>query len=29
MFHSVREFSGRLSDRSGAEEEIAVTMVTT
>ena len=29
MFHSVRDFSGRLSDRSGAEEEMTVTMVTT
>jgi len=29
VFYSVRDFSGRLSDRSGAEEEMTVTMVTT
>lgn len=29
VFYSVRDFSGRLSDRSGAEEEMTVTVVTT
>lgn len=29
VFYSVRNFSGRLSDRSGAEEEMTVAMVTT